>query len=94
MGKRNYGYSYTYRPEIRVKTGTKTYSDIAFVKDGKYRDGSDKLAIKEVNRTSTSLPLTAMHKEIAWLFRCHPIVIHDFRPLSHTDFYHIVHRRA
>ena len=26
-----------------------------------------------------------------WLFRCHLIVIHDFRPLSHTDFYHIVH---
>ena len=47
--------------------------------------------ISEVNRTSTSLPLTAMHKEIAWLFRYRPTVIHDFRPLSHTDFYHIVH---
>jgi hypothetical protein len=30
-----------------------------------------------------------MHKEIAWLFRYRPTVIHDFRPLSHTDFYHI-----
>ena len=43
------------------------------------------------NPQEINLPLTAMHKESAWLFRCHPIVIHDFRPLSHTDFYHIVH---
>ena len=81
--KRNYGYSYTYRPEIRVKTGTKTYSDIAFVKDGKYRDGSDKLAIKEVNRTSTtydyaqcaSLDFNIVDKKGNLLFNCENIPI-------------------
>ena len=45
----------------------------------------------EVNRTNTSLPLTAMHKESAWLFSTLPHCYTLFRLLSHTDFYHIVH---
>ena len=39
----------------------------------------------EVNRANHSLSLKAMHKEIAWLFRCRHTVMHDFRPLSYTD---------
>ena len=35
----------------------------------------------EVNRANHSLSLKAMHKEIAWHFRCHHTVMYDFRPL-------------
>ena len=81
---------------IRIQRAGISEKGMARILDRKLKAAVDSTVdcfsvISEVNRTNTNLPLTAMQKESAWLFRCHLIVIHDFRPLSHTDFYHIVH---